>query len=119
MHRRGSEREDEQSGALPGSLSARMPRRGSEREDEQSQSQCHTMRQAVEWETNPRLKFSPCHIECSETKEPFGWNYKPAEKHCWLIFCERKILFWLKNKLNKTDYKPDEHDLIRRTKALG
>jgi hypothetical protein len=28
--------------------------------------------------------------------EPFGWNYKPAEKHCWLIFCERKILFWLK-----------------------
>jgi hypothetical protein len=67
MHRRGSEREDEQSGALPGSLSARMPRRGSEREDEQSQSQCHTMRQAVEWETNPCLKFSPRHIECSET----------------------------------------------------
>jgi hypothetical protein len=30
------------------------------------------------------------------TVEPFGWNYKPAEKHCWLIFCERKILFWLK-----------------------
>jgi hypothetical protein len=30
------------------------------------------------------------------TTEPFGWNYKPAEKHCWLIFCERKILFWLK-----------------------
>jgi hypothetical protein len=27
---------------------------------------------------------------------PFGWNYKPAEKHCWLIFCERKILFRLK-----------------------
>jgi hypothetical protein len=26
----------------------------------------------------------------------FGWNYKPAEKHCWLIFCERKILFQLK-----------------------
>jgi hypothetical protein len=22
--------------------------------------------------------------------KPFGWNYKPAEKHCWLIFCERK-----------------------------
>jgi hypothetical protein len=19
-------------------------------------------------------------------KEPFGWNYKPAEKYCWLIF---------------------------------
>jgi hypothetical protein len=30
------------------------------------------------------------------TREPFGWNYKPAEKHCWLIFCERKILFRLK-----------------------
>jgi hypothetical protein len=28
--------------------------------------------------------------------KPFGWNYKPAEKHCWLIFCERKILFRLK-----------------------
>jgi hypothetical protein len=30
------------------------------------------------------------------TPGPFGWNYKPAEKHRWLIFCERKILFWLK-----------------------
>jgi hypothetical protein len=29
---------------------------------------------------------------------PFGWNYKSAEKHCWLIFCERKILFRLKKK---------------------
>jgi hypothetical protein len=28
--------------------------------------------------------------------ESFGWNYKPAEKYCWLIFCERKILFQLK-----------------------
>jgi hypothetical protein len=27
---------------------------------------------------------------------PIGWNYKPAEKHYWLIFCERKILFRLK-----------------------
>jgi hypothetical protein len=26
----------------------------------------------------------------------FGWNYKPAEKYCWLIFCERKIPFRLK-----------------------
>jgi hypothetical protein len=44
---------------------------------------------------------------------PFCWNYKPAKKHCWLIFYERKILFRLKkNKLNKTDYKPDEHDLF-------
>jgi hypothetical protein len=31
--------------------------------------------------------------------EPFGWNYKPAEKHCWLIFCERKILFRLKKQV--------------------
>jgi hypothetical protein len=45
------------------------------------------------------------------SQEPFGWNYKPAEKHCWLIFFERKILFQLKNKLNKTDYKPDEQGL--------
>jgi hypothetical protein len=30
------------------------------------------------------------------TSAPFGWNYKPVEKHCWLIFCERKILFRLK-----------------------
>jgi hypothetical protein len=28
--------------------------------------------------------------------EPFGWNYKLAEKYCWLIFYERKILFRLK-----------------------
>jgi hypothetical protein len=27
---------------------------------------------------------------------PFGWDYKPTEKHRWLIFCERKILFQLK-----------------------
>jgi hypothetical protein len=25
----------------------------------------------------------------------FGWNYKPVEKHCWLFFGERKILFRL------------------------
>jgi hypothetical protein len=30
------------------------------------------------------------------TMEPFDWNYKPVEKYCWLIFCERKILFRLK-----------------------
>jgi hypothetical protein len=42
-------------------------------------------------------------------EEPFGWNYKPAEKHCWLIFYERKMLF----RLNKTDYKPDEQGTER------
>jgi hypothetical protein len=30
------------------------------------------------------------------TLAPFGWNYKPPEKHYWLIFYERKILFRLK-----------------------
>jgi hypothetical protein len=39
---------------------------------------------------------------------PFGWADKPAEKHCWLICYERKILFRLKKKLKKTDYKPGE-----------
>jgi hypothetical protein len=39
---------------------------------------------------------------------PFGWADKPAKKRCWLICCERKILFRLKNKLKKTDNKPDE-----------
>jgi hypothetical protein len=38
----------------------------------------------------------------------FGCADKPAEKHCWLICYERKILFRLKNKLKKTDYKPSE-----------
>jgi hypothetical protein len=42
-------------------------------------------------------------------EEPFGWNYKPTEKYSWLIFRDRKLLFRLKNKLNKTNYKPDEH----------
>jgi hypothetical protein len=40
-----------------------------------------------------------CHVPCPPSANimaPFGWNYKPAEKHCWLIFCERKILFRLK-----------------------
>jgi hypothetical protein len=32
---------------------------------------------------------------------PFGWADKPAEKHCWLIYCERKILFQLKKQAEK------------------
>jgi hypothetical protein len=24
------------------------------------------------------------------TEAPFGWADKPAEKHCWLICCEKK-----------------------------
>jgi hypothetical protein len=42
---------------------------------------------------------------------PFGYADKPAEKHYWLIYCERKTLFWLKNKLKSMDYKPNEHGL--------
>jgi hypothetical protein len=41
---------------------------------------------------------------------PFGCADKPTKKYCCLIYCERKILFRLKkNKLKKTDYKPDKH----------
>jgi hypothetical protein len=36
-----------------------------------------------------------------EKMAPFGWADKPAEKHCWLICCERKILFWLKKQAEK------------------
>jgi hypothetical protein len=32
---------------------------------------------------------------------PFGWADKPAEKHGWLICCERKILFQLKKQAEK------------------
>jgi hypothetical protein len=32
---------------------------------------------------------------------PFGWADKSAEKHCWLICCERKILFRLKKQSEK------------------
>jgi hypothetical protein len=35
-------------------------------------------------------------LNADSTMRSFGWNYKPAEKHCWLIFYERKILFRLK-----------------------
>jgi hypothetical protein len=34
---------------------------------------------------------------------PFGWADKPAEKHCWLIWCERKILLRLKKKQAEKD----------------
>jgi hypothetical protein len=39
---------------------------------------------------------------------PFGYADKPAEKHCWLICCERKILFRLKKQAEKTDYRAIE-----------
>jgi hypothetical protein len=32
---------------------------------------------------------------------PFGCADKPAEKYCWLICCERKILFRLKKQAEK------------------
>jgi hypothetical protein len=34
-------------------------------------------------------------------KGPFGCADKPAEKYCWLICCERKILFRLKKQAEK------------------
>jgi hypothetical protein len=43
------------------------------------------------------------------TWHPFGYVDRPTEKHRWLICCERKTLFQLKNKLKSTDYKPNEH----------
>jgi hypothetical protein len=43
---------------------------------------------------------------------PFGWADKTAEKHCWLICCERKTLFRLKKQTEKTDYKPGEQALL-------
>jgi hypothetical protein len=51
------------------------------------------------WETIrsfPQLVFP---LFC--TLAPFGWVDKPAEKHCWLICCERKILFRLKKQVEK------------------
>jgi hypothetical protein len=38
-----------------------------------------------------------------QTLAPFGWNYKPAEKYCWLILCERKILFRLKKQAEQDE----------------
>jgi hypothetical protein len=32
---------------------------------------------------------------------PFGCADKQAEKHCWLIYCKRKILFQLKKEAEK------------------
>jgi hypothetical protein len=32
---------------------------------------------------------------------PFGWADKLAEKHRWLIWCERKTLFRLKKQAEK------------------
>jgi hypothetical protein len=37
----------------------------------------------------------------SGQRQPFGCADKPAEKHCWLICCERKILFRLKKQTEK------------------
>jgi hypothetical protein len=46
-------------------------------------------------EQSPNLGFGT-ETFSHDMPAPFGWNYNPAEKHCWLIFRERKILFWLK-----------------------
>jgi hypothetical protein len=47
----------------------------------------------------------------SKTLASFGCTDKLAEKHCWLICCERKILFRMKKQTEKTEYKPDEQGL--------
>jgi hypothetical protein len=44
------------------------------------------------------LAFLVCFLLSSA---PFGCADKPAEKHCWLICCERKILFQLKKQAEK------------------
>jgi hypothetical protein len=49
-----------------------------------------------DWDTTKLHFLTKKKRKKTMTMEPFGWNYKPAEKHCWLIFCERKILFRLK-----------------------
>jgi hypothetical protein len=41
------------------------------------------------------------HGKEKKREAPFGCAEKPAEKHYLLICCERKALFWLKNKLKK------------------
>jgi hypothetical protein len=47
-------------------------------------------------ELNEALKSPTRSLVIATTMAPFGCADKPAEKHCWLICCERKILFQLK-----------------------
>jgi hypothetical protein len=44
------------------------------------------------------FSFGDCSIG---VRALFGCADKPAEKHCWLICCERKILFRLKKQAEK------------------
>jgi hypothetical protein len=39
--------------------------------------------------------------ETKEKRYPFDCADKPAEKYCWLIYCERKTLFRLKKQAEK------------------
>jgi hypothetical protein len=52
---------------------------------------------------NPQIRsiITICALIPLRTMEPFGCADKPAEKHCWLICCERKILFRLKKQAEK------------------
>jgi hypothetical protein len=43
----------------------------------------------------------PDFSKCMEMEEPFGYADKSVEKHYWLIYCERKILFQLKKQIKK------------------
>jgi hypothetical protein len=47
---------------------------------------------------NTRAKHGFCILL---TREAFGCADKPAEKYCWLICCERKILLQLKKQSEK------------------
>jgi hypothetical protein len=64
--------------------------------DKQAASSCAGAQAADE----PKCRFYcgwACKANCPNgTTAPFGCADKPAEKHCWLICCERKTLFRLK-----------------------
>jgi hypothetical protein len=59
--------------------------------------------------TTPQMNGQGTHTVGSGLLEPFGCADKSAEKYCWLICCERKILFRLKKQAEKTDYKLNDH----------
>ena len=57
-----------------------------------------------------------CYGSKEPMKAPFASLKKQAEILFRLICCERKILFRLKNKLKKTDYKRSKHSLLAKGK---
>jgi hypothetical protein len=54
--------------------------------------------------STPVLLDSPASATTQRAaKVPFGWADKQAEKYCWLIYFERKILFYLKKQAEKDE----------------